>query len=50
MVEAIDGGTIVISVRTILVYSNTPSAPLLARSIRQAALEAGHEVVPLSGR
>lgn len=47
-IEAIDGTTLHVSVRTILVHSDTPASLLLARSIHKAIIESGHDIAPLS--
>jgi UPF0271 protein len=48
VIEALDGSRIPVALRTILVHSDTPASLELAGSIRQAILDAGHEVAPLS--
>lgn len=47
-ITTIDGSVIPMRVESILVHSDTPGAVTLGRTIRDAVIEAGAEVVPLS--
>ena len=48
VIETIDGKLLEVTVKSILVHSDTPGAVALAQTIREAIAEAGGEIVPLS--